>query len=97
MRIVLATRLCGVSLIWESRVDYTPDGGLRGYVRRGDLDFLKADNVREGPTMQAGTEGRLGWRRRRSTGGGLCGKEGLDQWLSIEVGSDSIDVPGMDT
>ena len=52
--------------------------------------------MRKSPMMQAGTEGRLGWRRRGNTGGGLCGKEGLDQWLLIEVRSDSIDVPGID-
>ncbi len=97
MRVVLVIQLCGVILTWESRVDYTADGSLRRCVRRGDLDFLEADNLREGPTMQAGTDGRLGWRRRGSTGGGLCGKEGPDQRLLIEIGSDSIDVPGIDT
>lgn len=62
------TELCLIQTIGRGERVMAGDGGidraanrsLRGGIRRGDFDFLEADDVRERPALEAGAEGRLG-------------------------------------
>lgn len=60
MRLVQTTWLGKRVRARDGGIDRATNGSLRGGIRRGDLDFLEADDVRERPALEAGAEGRLG-------------------------------------
>lgn len=78
----------------EGHVDGSTDRIWGFDIRWSDLDFLKADYLREGPSVEAGAKGMLEWEGFCDVGSRGRVEEVCD-WLCSwgEKWGDAIDIP----